>query len=611
MFASRASPAYTGPMKAVRQSNKQGEKSQSASSPRIAHRQRKKRGVGAGSVILILFFAYCYFIPRGALWNADTHIFLAASIVDRGQLNIDPYQQFTGDKSSYAGHFYSDKAPGSSLLAVPAYLLVKETLYQGKTDYLQLLNTSDAKRTDFLARYLITLLLVGIPSALLGGLLYRFLAYLNLGPRGRLALALGYGLGTIAFAFSTVFFSHQIAALLLFAAFYLLFCLKRGTISSWHYLSAGLLAGYAIITEYPTALIVGCLALYLLFYTRKQWQPPALFVAGMLPSLAIAAVYNTLCFGSPINQGYANLAGPEAFRVGQSQGVFGITVPHLDALWQTTFGPYRGMFLLSPFLLLAIPGFLLLFRQRLWKSEAILWLSIALLYFLFAISYYAWDGGYSLGPRHFLPALPFLVLPIALVLKERRWLRTLSVALIALSIVVVTLATAVFPLNDPRFDAPLTERVLPLLVGIQPDAAHPGVAWSTLWSAFWSNPLLTNAQLDNNWGELFRLPGIWQLLPLVIGAAIVLLRFWRSTRPSAVSVSAAQGDSADSPAPYSGTSATATPSAVLPSSLPGGSAQESHPSGAAPMMGERVDPSSAPGSARLDWPESSSPGTPG
>jgi hypothetical protein len=565
-------------MKTAQQNKNQLEDSQSTSSSKTTRQRRKKQGVGAGSVILLLFFAYCYFIPRGALWNADTRIFLAASIVDRGQLNIDPYQQYTGDKSSYQGHYYSDKAPGSSLLAVPAYLLIKETLYQGKTDYVQLLNTSDAKSTDFLARYLITLLLVGIPSALLGGLLYRFLAYLNLGPRGRLVLSLGYGLGTIAFAFSTVFFGHQIAALLLFGAFYLLFCLKRGSVSSRHYLSAGVLAGFAIIIEYPTALIVGCLALYLLSYTRKRWRPLALFVAGMLPSLAIAAIYNTLCFGGPFNQGYANLAGPEAFRVGQSQGLMGITAPHLDALWQTTFGPYRGMFLLSPFLLLAIPGFLLLFRQRLWKSEAILWLGIVLVYFLFAISYYAWDGGYSLGPRHFLPALPFLVLPIALVLKERRWIRAVSVALIALSIVIVTMATAVFPLNDPRFDAPLTQRVLPMLVGIQPDARHPGVTWSTFWSAFWSHPLLTNAQLDNNWGELFRLPGIWQLLPLGIGAAIILLRFWRSTRPSVLSDD---------------------------------SARDGHPSATAPTMGAHADRASSPGLAHPDSPETAAQTPPG
>ncbi len=503
-----------------------------------------------GSVMLLLFLAYAYFIPRGALWNADTRIFLAASIVDRGQLNIDPYAQYTGDRAAYNGHYYSDKAPGSSLLAVPVYAFVKLALYQGKTPYLQLLSASDEQRTDFLPRYLMTLLLVGLPSALLGGLIFNFLAYLGLGPRGRMVLALGYGLGTIAFAFSTVFFGHQMVALLLFAAFYLLFKIRRGTLSQWHYLTAGALAGYAIITEYPTALIVGCLALYA-FLPGRQWRALLLFAVGVLPSLVIDAVYNTLCFGAPWNQGYANLAGPESFRVGQSQGLLGVTLPHLDALWQTTFGPYRGLFLLSSFLLLAVPGFVWLFRRCAeMRSEAWLWLSIVVVYFLFAISYYAWDGGYSLGPRHFIPALPFLVLPVALALRRRGWVRALTTALIALSIVIVTLATAVFPLNDPRFDSPLTQNVLPLLLGLHPDPTHPAIPAATLWSAFWQQaPLFLHAQLDNNWGEVFRLPGIWQLLPLLIAAGLILLRFWRGTRPAPAT-------------PLPGTAAEGQPAAV-------------------------------------------------
>jgi hypothetical protein len=545
----------------------------------LKRRTRQRRGVGMGSVILLLFLAYGYFIPRGALWNPDTHIYLAASIVDRGQLNIDPYAPYTGDKAAYNGHYYSDKAPGASLLAVPVYAFVKLTLYQGKTPYLQLLSASDAERTDFLPRYLMTLLVVGLPAALLGGLIFRFLAYLGLGPGGRVVLALGYGLGTIAFAFSTVFFSHQIAALLLFAAFYILFRIRRGTLSQRYYLAAGVLAGYAIITEYPTALIVGCLALYA-FFPARNWRALLLMGAGALPSLIIAAVYNTLCFGAPWNQGYANLAGPEAFRVGQAQGFLGITYPHLDAVWQMTFGPYRGLFLLSPFLLLAVPGFVLLFRQRAaWRSEAILWLGIVAVYFFFAMSYFAWDGGYSLGPRHFIPALPFLVLPIALMLKQRGWLRRLTVALIALSVLIVTLATAVFPLNDPRFDSPLSQRVLPLLLGMQPDPLHPALPVASLWSALWREaPLFPHAQLDNNWGELFRLPGIWQLLPLLLCAGLILLRFWRRAGPPAPELTRRPAHAAED--------------------------QQARDQGAAPATDERAYPYSPP---RSDYPAATEP----
>ncbi len=498
---------------------------------------RAKRSVGAGSIVLLLFLAYSYFIPRGAMWNADTRLFLAASIVDHGSLSIDPYAPYTGDIASSGSHYYSDKAPGSSLLAVPVYAFVKVVLYRGQTNYEDLLSTDEQQRTDFLPRYLITLLLVSLPSALLGGLFFKLLAYVGLGPRWRLLLTLGYGLGTMAFAFSTVFFGHQIAALLLFAAFYLLFQVRWGERSAWLVLVAGLLAGYAIITEYPAALIAGCLVLYVFFQTglplAQRWRLLAFFVAGMLPSLTIAAVYNTLCFGGPFNQGYANLAGPEIFRVGQAQGVLGITYPHLEALWQTTFGPYRGLFLLSPFLLLAVPGFVTLFRQRSWRGEAWLWLGICAGYFLFTISYFAWDGGASLGPRHFVPALPYLVLPIAFLIKEHRAIRPLATALILLSVVVVALSVAVYPLNDPLFDSPLTQRLLPLLLGIQPDPQHVNLSAAQLFSAFEREaPLFPHALLDNNWGQLFHLPGIWQLLPLVLLQSLVLFRFWRGTRAS-------------------------------------------------------------------------------
>lgn len=499
----------------------------------------------------MLFLAYSYFIPRGAMWNADTRLFLAASLVDHGRLAIDPYAPYTGDIASSGGHYYSDKAPGSSLLAVPVYAFVKIVLYRGQTNYEDLLSLNEEQRADFLPRYLITLLLVGLPSALLGGLFFRFLAYVGLGPRWRLLLTLGYGLGTIAFAFSTVFFGHQIAALLLFAAFFLLFQARRGERPAWLVLVAGLLAGYAIITEYPTALIVGCLALYTFFQPGLQlaqrWRSLACFVAGTLPALSIAAVYNTLCFGGPLNQGYANLAGPEVFRVGQAQGILGITFPHLEALWQTTFGPYRGIFLLSSFLLLAVPGFVVLFRQRAWRGEAWLWLSISVVYFLFTISYYAWDGGASLGPRHFVPALPFLVLPIAFLVKASRAIRPLAVALILLSTVVVTLSVAVYPLNDPVFDSPLTQRLIPLLLGIQPDQQHPALAASPLLAALGREaPLFPHALLDNNWGQLFHLPGIWQLLPLVLLQSLILLRFWRGTRarPAELAPQSAENTSA-------------------------------------------------------------------
>jgi hypothetical protein len=250
----------------------------------------------------------------------------------------------------------------------------------------------------------------------------------------------------------------------------------------------------------------------------------AALALGAAPALLVGALYNTLAFGGPLSQGYAHLAATSAFRAGQAQGFMGITRPHLEAIWQTTFGPYRGMFLLSPVLLLAVPGFVWLRRRPEWRAEWWLWLAAVVGYALFTVSYFEWDGGFSIGSRHFLPALPFLMLPLAeLTRPERR--RAWRVALVALagaSVVIVGLANSVGPLFDPVYRSPLSDLVLPSLVGRAPGA--PASALSPL-----------RAQLDNNWGMVLRLPGVVQLVPLWGAIALVAGRRWqrlRQTEPS-------------------------------------------------------------------------------
>lgn len=509
-----------------------------------ARAQRPARGPGAGSILVIVLLAAAFFIRRGPMWNADSRIFLTASIVDRGQVNIDPFASQTGDLAQFGGHAYLDKAPGLSFAAVPVYVVVKYSLLRG-APYSSLFTVPPAQRQDFLPRYLLALVFAGLPTGLLSALLYSYLARLGIRRPWCTVLALSYGLGTIALPFASVFFGHQLAACLIFAAFILIYRVREAELRPRWAVAAGALAGYAVITEYPVAIIAAALVLYALLPPRAGWRAAALLGAGMLPAVILVAVYNTLAFGGPLSQGYAHLAGPAAFRVGQAQGFMGITWPHPEALWQTTVGPYRGLLRLSPLLALAVPGFWLLLQRREWRREALLWLAIVGAYFGFVLSYFEWDGGYSLGPRHFLPAVPFLVLPIGEVLRPQRaraW-RIVAGALAAMSIVLVGLPTATGPLMDPRFDDPLTESVLPLLLGRTPDPAHPHLATEGQGTALMRDaPFFPHARLDNNWGLLFHLPGLLQVVPLVGGIALVL--GWRVWRAHVAAVSAPRAGAA-------------------------------------------------------------------
>lgn len=79
-------------------------------------------------LFLILLACYAYFPPRWADWNQNSRLNLTLAIVDDGSFQIDRFVANTGDYAKYNGHYYSDKAPGTSFLAVPMYAAVRPAL---------------------------------------------------------------------------------------------------------------------------------------------------------------------------------------------------------------------------------------------------------------------------------------------------------------------------------------------------------------------------------------------------------------------------------------------------------------------------------------------------
>ena len=63
-----------------------------------------------------LLFSYAYFYQGGG-WNQNSRFALVRAMTERNTLQIDAYRDATGDRAVSNGHFYSDKAPGASLLA--------------------------------------------------------------------------------------------------------------------------------------------------------------------------------------------------------------------------------------------------------------------------------------------------------------------------------------------------------------------------------------------------------------------------------------------------------------------------------------------------------------
>lgn len=385
-------------------------------------------------LILLCFAVYAYFYQGGA-WNQNVRFDLVRSLVEQHTSVIDTYVDNTGDLSclgpqgrclkenpSVGNHAYCDKAPGTSWLALPVYaaLWAKSGGGQG--------GAMPPGSFFAVAAYLCSLFASGLPAALGVGLLAWLLRSLEVGPKSATVFALAYGLATMLFPYATVLFGHALAASLAVAGYALLARLRHGaamsrSIEAWCLFAAGLALGYAVIVEYPCAIIAVVFFVYALSFVRPFSRLGWLILGGAGPAIALA-LYNGVVFGSPLALPYDFSTQPD-----RGQGVFmGIGALDLHALSNILFTGYRGLFFSQPWLLLAIPGLVVMARRPKLRADAI---ACAVIFFLFVwmnASMVDWPAGYGFGPRYLIPALPFLAVPAAAVSLIRLNARGLVIA---------------------------------------------------------------------------------------------------------------------------------------------------------------------------------------
>jgi hypothetical protein len=373
------------------------------------------------------------------------------AIVEFDDLDLNRAMQVygpVGDLAVYRGHYYPSKAPLMSFAAVPVYAGLRA-----------ILGGTARAVPELTLVYFSRLLLTVLPTLLLLFWVRRFLlAYVS--PASADAMTLTYALGTLAFSYSELFMSHQPSGTLLFAAFYGIWRWARGDWPEARLLVCGALASAAVLAEYTTVLGVLGLGLYGILTLRQQLRSlggsvraAALFVGGALPLTLFLMWYHTRTFGGPLESGYQHLADA-AYKPWHEGGFLGVGLPRARAFLLSFFSPLRGLFALSPALLLAPPGIALLFRRA--RSEADLhplaWttLSIALgyVYFTSSFSYESW--GWTTGPRHLTALVPFLLLPCALTLDRVRTtlLGGSSGVLLAASVVITSALTFINYIPD-------------------------------------------------------------------------------------------------------------------------------------------------------------------
>jgi hypothetical protein len=393
---------------------------------------------GVAALCLVGLAASLVLQPPGC--NQTAHLALVTSLLDRTP-SIDRYAPETCDTAFIDGRYYAAKAPGLALLTLPWYAGVR--LVGVAVGDRPRASQWPAAMVELPRRATWQVSLWGATLAALVLLLAVRSAVEWLVPGYGAGAAVLLGLGTLVLPFSTLFFAHVLAATLGFGAFWLVLRHRRAGGRPGWVVAAGLLAGLAIVVEFP----LGIVAVGLAAYAGRERLVP--FVAGALLGVLPLAAFNTWAFGSPFELSYENAViepGASGHDVigANDEGLFGLTFPGLRAAAELLASD-KGLLVLTPLAAAGVGGLVVLLRGPA-RREAILALGLVVAFLVYNSSYFLPFGGWVPGPRFLIPSLPFLALGFAAALRAA----PLTTAALAVpSVLVMAGATLAEPLTMP------------------------------------------------------------------------------------------------------------------------------------------------------------------
>lgn len=499
-------------------------------------RTRMSQRAACISIFILLFCAYAY-IHQIDAWNHNSRMDALHALVVRREMNIDVYEKNTGDKAFVNGHFYSDKAPGIFFLAIPSFAAASAILTALHINV-------ESSAGWFLSSWLTVIGSVGMLAAVGGAAFYSILCDWISRRLAFMATVFVF-LGAAPFPYATTLFSHSgalglltmslwmllkrtpahdawarnilrygldialvgtagvVVALLLFAPMNAtrlaalstliiamfsvgaLYLILGRRISSSRHLLAGLLAGFAAISEYPAAIAA---AGFLALAWEDGRRGAICFVGGIAIPVGALLIYNAAVFGSPFSIGYMHTV----FTLQNAPpSLLGFALPSPSKLSFLLFSPMRGLFYWSPFLLLAFIGIRDVLARSKFLGHVLL---VTIAAHTLAISAHLLPGGgFALGPRHLAPIVPLLGFFAGSGL--RRLPRT-GAALGALSIGMTTMATLVSVMPPERIKAPLVDFYLPRLAA---GALAPNLGRLLGFSPLWSVGVFVFALVAGGW----------------------------------------------------------------------------------------------------------------
>ncbi len=381
------------------------------------------------AIALFVLLSSLYFATTSGITSSNdgSHYALVRTMVENRTFALkgfDDYAEGNDIAITEDGRLFSDRPPGNALLGTVFYLAGK--WLPGFAA--ELPSRHDAENSRLL-------LLMMMPAWAGAGtivLLYALMRDLPLARAPALTAALMFAVGTVHWKYSSVLFSHALSAFLTILAIFLTLRMARSKDIHWaSSLFLGLILGYSVLVEYSNALLVLILIVTLMwrrwpFSLRKLLTLFGPIVAGGLLSVLFLAFYNNTNFGSPFRLSYAYAinypwAGSflTTFNFPLMDGLKALLYWGAGDGWCDGTCYNQGIFLLSPILLFALPGWIFYWRKA--RRECILTTTVFLVYLLLFAKHRT-AHGFTADGRYLLPFLGLMAIPLAYAVA---WLRSI------------------------------------------------------------------------------------------------------------------------------------------------------------------------------------------
>jgi hypothetical protein len=174
-----------------------------------------------------------------------------------------------------------------------------------------------------------------------------------------------------------------------------------------NYVVPGLLMGFGIMVKLQFLVIVG--VFFLFVASNRKWKELSLFSMSVALFAGVQLLQNYLTFGNVFFFGYISPALSVTPPKSTDWSFLGEILPRLKMM---LFSPAEGLLTFSPFLVFSVLGVRrLVVRER---AKGLFLIGLLAVYFLFHwMGPYWYMGGVYYGPRHLVPIIPLLLLPLA------------------------------------------------------------------------------------------------------------------------------------------------------------------------------------------------------